>query len=89
MELDGKKVFIKGYVRPPGGKKRKLQDFILVGDFGSCCVVAVSIIGDDTVDYGYALRRIAGTFRLNKQTKRTKEKEVPQVFYEIHTNEVR
>lgn len=98
MELDGKKVFIKGYVRPPGGKQRKLQEFILVGDFGSCCfggdpkitdVVAVSIIGEDTVDYGYALRRIAGTFRLNKRTKRTKEKEVPQVFYEIHTNEVR
>ena len=97
QELDGKKVFLKGYVRP-GVKKRKLKEFILVGDFGSCCfggdpkitdVVAVSIIGDDTVDYGYSLRRIAGTFRLNKQTRRTKEKDVPQVFYEIHTNEVR
>ena len=96
-ELDGKKVFLKGYVRP-GVKKRKLKEFILVGDFGSCCfggdpkitdVVAVSIIGDDTVDYGYSLRRIAGTFRLNKRTRRTKEKDVPQVFYEIHTNEVR
>lgn len=97
MELDGKKVFLKGYVRP-GVKRRKLKEFILVGDFGSCCfggdpkitdVVAVSIIGDDTVDYGYSLRRISGTFRLNKQTRRTKEKDVPQVFYEIHTNEVR
>lgn len=97
MELDGQKVFLKGYVRP-GAKKRKLKEFILVGDFGDCCfggdpkitdVVAVTIIGDDTVDYGYSLRRIAGTFRLNKQTKRTKEKDVPQVFYEIHTNEVR
>jgi len=98
MELDGKKVFLKGYVRPPGGKKRKLKEFILVGDFGDCCfggnpkitdVVAISIVGDDTVDYGFALRRIAGTFHLNKQTKRTKEAEVPQVFYEIHTQEVR
>ena len=79
-------------------KKRKLKEFILVGDFGSCCfggdpkitdVVAVTIIGDDTVDYGYSLRRVAGTFRLNQRTRRTKEKDVPQVFYEIHTNEVR
>ncbi|MDG1872648.1 MAG: DUF3299 domain-containing protein [Mariniblastus sp.] len=97
MEFDGKKVFVKGYVRP-GAKKRKLKEFILVGDFGTCCfggnpkitdVVAVSIIGDDTVDYGYSLRRIAGTFHLNQQTRATKEKDIPQVFYEIHTDEVR
>lgn len=97
MEFDGKKVFVKGYVRP-GAKKRKLKEFILVGDFGTCCfggnpkitdVVAVTIIGDDTVDYGYSLRRIAGTFHLNRQTRPTKEKDIPQVFYEIHTEEVR
>ena len=96
-EFDGKKVFVKGYVRP-GAKKRKLKEFILVGDFGTCCfggnpkitdVVAVTIIGDDTVDYGYSLRRIAGTFRLNRQARRTKEKDIPHVFYEIHTEEVR
>lgn len=98
MELDGKKVFLKGYVRPPAGKQRKLKEFILVGDFGSCCfggdpkitdVVSVTIVGDDTVDYGYSLRRLAGTFHLNQRTKRTKEKDIPQVFYEIHADQIR
>ena len=97
LELDGKKVFVKGYVRP-GAKRRKLKEFILVGDFGACCfggnpkptdIVAVSIIGDDTVDYGYAVRRIAGTFYLNQQARASKEKDIPGVFYEIHTEQVR
>ena len=97
-EFDGKKVFLKGYVRP-GAKKRKLKEFILVGDFGDCCfggnpkitdVVAVSIIDEEaTVDYGLSLRRIGGTFRLNRQTRRISDKEVPQVFYEIEADHVR
>jgi len=77
QELDGQKVFIKGYVRPPSGKKRRLKNFIMVGDFGDCCfggnpkiteVIAVKISSDDTVDYSYGLRRIGGTFRLNPNT---------------------
>ena len=98
QELDGQKVFIKGYVRPPSGKKRRLKNFIMVGDFGDCCfggnpkiteVIAVKISSDDTVDYSYGLRRIGGTFRLNPNTAPVNEKEVPQVFYEIEANHVR
>jgi len=97
LELDGQRVFLKGYVRP-GAKKRKLKEFILVGDWGTCCfggnpkitdVVAVKIVGDQTVDYGYSLRRIVGTFRLNKNTRLTNEKDIPQVFYEIEADQVR
>ena len=96
--LDGEKVFIKGYVRPPSGKKKRLKNFIMVGDFGDCCfggspkiteVIAVKISSDDTVDYSYGLRRIGGTFRLNPNTRPVNEKEVPQVFYEIEANHVR
>ncbi len=97
-EFDGQKVFIKGYVRPPSGKKKRLKNFIMVGDFGDCCfggnpkiteVIAVKISSDDTVDYSYGLRRIGGTFRLNPNTRPVNEKEVPQVFYEIEANHVR
>lgn len=97
-EFDGQKVFIKGYVRPPSGKKKRLKSFIMVGDFGDCCfggspkitdVVAVKIKSDDTVDYSFGLRRIAGTFKLNPNTAPASEKEVPQVFYEIEANYVR
>jgi hypothetical protein len=95
-KLDGKKVFLKGYVRP-GAKKTKLKNFIMVGDFGDCCfggspkiteVVAVDIKIDKTVNYSYALRRIAGTFKLNPNSRRTNEKDVPQVFYELHADHV-
>ena len=96
-KLDGKQVFLKGYVRP-GARKQKLKNFILVGDFGDCCfggspditeVVAIDIKIDKTVNYSYALRRIAGTFKLNPNSKRVNEKDVPQVFYEIHADHVK
>ena len=97
-ELDGERVFLKGYVRP-GVKKKNLKDFILVGDFGDCCfggnpkiteVVAIHIVDDDkTVNYGFALRRIAGVFRLNPNSKSIREKDVPQVFYEIEADYVK
>ena len=97
LDLDGKKVFLKGYVRP-GARKKDLKRFILVGDFGDCCfggnpeitdVVAINIIGDETVDYSWSLRKIAGTFRLNKKTMKTDEKEVPRVFYQIEADIVK
>lgn len=98
QELDGKKVFLKGYVRPPSGKKTGLKNFIMVGDFGDCCfggdvaitdVVAVKIQTDDTVNYGYGLRRIGGTFKLNPNKIPGGEEDVPQVYYEINADHVR
>jgi hypothetical protein len=96
--LDGKKVFLRGYVRP-GEKKKNLREFILVGDFGSCCfggnpkiseVIAVSIvIPDKSVNYGYGLRRIGGTFHFIKETATTFEKEVPFVHYHIEADYIK
>jgi len=97
-EFDGKKVFIKGYVRPPSGKQYNLKSFIMVGDFGDCCfggdpdiadVIAVKIKIDDTVNYGYGLRRIGGTFKLNPGMAVSSEEEIPRVFYEIEADYVR
>ena len=96
-EFDGTKVFLKGYVRP-STKRRKLKNFILVGDFGDCCfggnpkmteVVAIRILGDETIDHGYSLRKIGGTFRLNERSKRTSDDEVPLVYYEIEADHIR
>lgn len=93
-ELDGKKVFVKGYVRP-SDRRTDLKNFILVGDFGSCCfggspkmtdVIAVTLEGNLRVDYSWQLRHIGGVFRLNKTPKRTTEKDVPQVVYSIEAD---
>jgi len=95
--FDGKKVFVRGYVRP-SNKKKKLKQFIMVGDWGQCCfggnpkmtdVIGVSILIDDTVDYGLGIRKIGGTFRLNKNLKRTGDDEVPVIVYEIEADYVR
>ena len=98
FELDGQKVFVKGYVRP-GMKKNRLKKFILVGDFGSCCfggnpkitdVIAVSLINeDDYVNYGYRLRRIGGEFILHRRPKAVQEKDLPSIVYEIEADYVR
>ena len=96
LELDGKKVFLKGYVRP-SDKQRGMKNFILVGDFGDCCfggnpkitdVVAISIVGDDTVDYSYRKRKIMGEFRLHQKKRKIDEKDIPTVYYEIIANHV-
>ncbi|MEZ6096974.1 MAG: DUF4190 domain-containing protein [Pirellulaceae bacterium] len=96
-ELDGKQVFIKGYVRP-GDKKTNLSKFVLTGDFGDCCfggnpkineVIGVDIHSEQTVDYSLRLRRILGTFHLNRNPKASDEKDVPQILYEIHATEIR
>ncbi len=96
--IDGEKVFLRGYVRP-GDKRKNLKQFILVGDFGSCCfggnpklseVVAVTIdVPEKTVNYGYGLRRIGGTFEFYKETARTQESEVPQVMYHVRADHVK
>lgn len=98
IELNGKDVFLKGYVRP-GMKKNRLKKFILVGDFGSCCfggnpeitdVVAVSLMNeDDYVNYGYRLRRIGGEFKLHARPKSVREKDLPYILYEIEADYVK
>jgi hypothetical protein len=96
-ELDGKRVFIKGFVRP-GLKRNRLKKFILVGDFGSCCfggnpkitdVVAISIQNDNYVNYSFRLRRIGGYFKLHRQLKSVHEKDLAHVLYEIEADYVK
>ena len=96
-EFDGKKVFIKGYVRPDD-KKTGLQTFIMVPDFGTCCFgekpkitdcIGVKIITDDTVDVNFRIRKIAGEFKLHKNSKRTRAGEVDKLVYELHADYVK
>ncbi len=94
VELDGNRVFIKGYVLP-SDRQKNLKDFILVGDFGDCCfggspkithIIAVSFQNEDRIDYSWRKRHIGGIFRLNKNTKRTSQKEAPRALYSIEAD---
>jgi hypothetical protein len=93
-DLNGKKVFLKGWVRP-SDKQTGLKSFILVGDFGSCCfggspkptdIVAVDIVIDETVDYSLMQRKIGGTFRLNTRPVQVGDAELPALYYQLEAD---
>jgi hypothetical protein len=73
-ELDGKKVFIKGYVyQPTGGQTSGIKRFILVRDKGQCCfggnpkitdMIEVKLTGDLEAEFNMQVRKLAGTFRI-------------------------
>lgn len=71
-DLNGKKVFLKGYIYPQG-ENQKYVRFLLCRDNGDCCfggtpplgdVVMVLIEGDQPVRYTPYLRKVAGKFRV-------------------------
>jgi hypothetical protein len=71
--LDGKKVFIKGYVHPDTGLA-PVQQCMLVGDMGTCCFggnpklnerIDVVLENDLRISYSTRLRKLGGTFVLN------------------------
>ncbi|HMO85961.1 MAG TPA: DUF4190 domain-containing protein [Lacipirellulaceae bacterium] len=76
-ELDGQKVFIKGYFRPDSSPyTRNVREFLLVRDNNQCCFgdlnsvqfydqIAVQLEGDLTVNYSPRLFRIGGTLRID------------------------
>jgi len=92
-KLDGQKVFLKGYVRP-GLRNNGLTEFLMVGDFGQCCfggspnlteIVYIKMPPEETTQYDYMLRRIHGTFRLNKRLQKGDliADDVPGYIYQI------
>lgn len=73
LALDGKKIFLKGYIYQTG-KTQGLQSFLLVKDNQSCCFGATPAINDrmgvvmeegKAIDYKAGLVGLAGTFRIN------------------------
>lgn len=76
IALDGKRVFLKGYVYP-GPVQHKIQRFLLVRDNGTCCfggskpklndMIDVTLSGNLTLDYDTGVHKVAGTFRVAPQ----------------------
>lgn len=74
MDLDGERVFIKGYVYP-GAQKTGITQFVLCRDNGDCCfggepkltdMIQVNLVEPLSMDYTTNLRRLAGTFHVKK-----------------------
>lgn len=79
LALEGKKVFIKGYIRPSSiSVPRGISEFLLVRDSNECCFgdiskikyydqMKVTMTGGKLVDYSPGLIRMGGTLHLEPQ----------------------
>jgi hypothetical protein len=77
LELDGKRVFLKGYMRP-GSQSSGIRQFLLVRDWKDCCfgdsmpkltdMVLVDLKDPLRADFSYWPRGLAGTFRVRPET---------------------
>ena len=77
LELDGKKVFIKGYVYPDG-QQYNIKRFILIPDMGTCCfggqpkltdMVEVTLRDPLRTIFERRKRRLAGTLTVDTRLK--------------------
>lgn len=94
LELDGKRVYIKGYTAP-GDQKYGQKQFTLVSDFGACCfgdkpkpthMVAVNFINGLSVDYGFMQRGVGGILRVDREPRLSK---LGGVYFRLEADHLR
>jgi hypothetical protein len=78
LELDGKRVFVKGYVHPGVASQGDIQEFILVPDMGTCCfggqpkvtdMITVTLRAPLRTRYNQRIRKLGGVLRVSNQVK--------------------
>lgn len=78
LELNGKNVFLKGYIHPTSIVSGAAQKFILVPDLGTCCfggqpklthMIEVTLSGDNFARYAQRQVKVAGTLHVDTQLK--------------------
>jgi hypothetical protein len=88
-ELDGKKIFIKGYIYP-GLRKDGITQFLLVRDQGTCCFggnpkitdrIQVALSDSKGFAFTSSLFKIAGKFRITQPRQAIDAKGI--VFYHL------
>lgn len=93
LELDGQRVFIKGFVYPDG-QTTGIKKFILVPDRGTCCfggnpkptdMIQVTLKDPLRVSYSYSQRKLAGTLRVDRQPRQI-AKDLNGVHYTLEAD---
>jgi hypothetical protein len=96
FDIDGKPVFIKGYIHPSSGGG-VLRQFVLVPDLGTCCfggqpkstdMIEVTLLGGKTVKAGLTRRKLAGKFQLNQAPKAVTDFD-NNVFYRMRVDQIK
>ena len=94
-DLNGKQVFIKGYVFP-SDQRYNIKRFILVADLGTCCfgtqpklthMVEVTLRDPYRVEYSYRKLRLGGTLKVDPRLKPASG--VSGVYFQLDADYVR
>ncbi len=74
-QLDGKRIFIKGYVHPGVASMGRIRKFILVPDMGTCCfggqpkrltdMIEVTLVNSKGIRYSTRKRKLGGIFHVH------------------------
>jgi hypothetical protein len=79
VELDGQRIFVKGYVHPGVSDMGQIKKFILVPDMGTCCfggqpkmtdMIEVTIVDGPGVRYSQRKRRLGGTLHVSNSVRK-------------------
>jgi hypothetical protein len=96
MELDGKRVFVKGYVHPGVDRRKGIKQFVLVPDMKTCCfggqpeltdMIEVTLKDPERIDYSFSRRRLAGVLRVSPHKKQVAG--LDGVYYQLDADYVR
>ena len=78
LELDGRQVFVKGYIHPTSMDTPRAKKFVLVPDLGTCCfggqpplthMIEVTLTGDALATRSLRKQKLAGTLHVNRTLK--------------------
>jgi hypothetical protein len=95
LDLNGKRVFVKGYVYPDG-QQYNIKQFVLVPDMGTCCfggqpkltdMIQVTLRDPLRVEFARRLRRLAGTLTVDVRLKPVSG--LHGVYYQLDADYVR
>ena len=96
LELDGKKVFLRGYVHLASCSSSSVKNFILVPDLATCCfgkqpplthMIEVNLGGDLLIEPSMRKLRLAGTLSVDPQLKPLNS--VQGVYYQMRVDHLR
>lgn len=96
LELDGKKIFVKGYIHPTSMDAPLAKKFVLVPDLGTCCfggqpplthMIEVTLSGNDYAKKSMRSQKLSGTLRVNRQLKPIEG--LQGVYYTLQADQIK
>ena len=94
LELDGQKVFVKGYIYP-GDRRENLKQFVLVPDMKTCCfggqpkltdMIEVSLRDPLTTDWAPTRRKLSGVLKVD--TRKKPVSGLDGVYYQLEADRI-